>query len=130
MAKEKRIRMLMEKAVNDLQEYVNKQEEEDEEIDPEVPIYFAELKLCKTEKEIRQYMKEFGWKSAGRPHGIKQTEKRYVVYIIDGDKKKKIGKYPTFEEMALDLDLTTDQCQNIYYNRAKKLMKIYEIKKL
>jgi hypothetical protein len=66
----------------------------------------------------------------GRLTGSRQQKKRYVVYEINGEKKEKIGKYKTFKEMASDLNLTEDQCQNLYYSRTKKLNGRYKIKKL
>jgi hypothetical protein len=66
----------------------------------------------------------------GRPNGSIQQKKRYVVYEINGEKKEKIGKYKTFKEMASDLNLTEDQCQNLYYGRTKKLRNMYKIKKI
>jgi hypothetical protein len=67
---------------------------------------------------------------AGRPTGSMQKKKRYVVYEFDGEKKVKVGKYKTFKEMALDLNLTENQCQNLYYKRTKKLRNKYKIKKI
>lgn len=48
-------------AKHDLLQYIqdNKSEFED---DLEIPLYYPELKECKTLKEIHNYMKSFGWK--------------------------------------------------------------------
>ena len=59
----KKFKDLMLKAEDDLDEYIEKWEEENEETDVERPIYYAELKQCKTIKEIKEYMKDFGWEN-------------------------------------------------------------------
>lgn len=69
-------------------------------------------------------------KKSGRPFGSNQIKKRYVVYKIENKMDKKIGKYKTFAEMALDLDLSRDKCQDIFYGRSKKLSKTYKIQKI
>lgn len=51
----------MEKAMDDLYEYIEKREETELEVDPEAEIYICELKMCKSEREIKKYMEEFGW---------------------------------------------------------------------
>jgi hypothetical protein len=65
-----------------------------------------------------------------RPNGSRQQKKRYVVYETNGENKEKISKYKTFKEIASDLNLTENQCQNLYYRRTNKLKGRYKIKKL
>ena len=52
---------LMEEAKFDLHQYIYDQEIENQEIDLESPIYLAELEMCNTKQEIKDYMEEFGW---------------------------------------------------------------------
>ena len=55
---------LMIQAENDLQEYLDKWEEDNYEINIEAPLYFIELKECKTVKEIKEYMEQYGWEKS------------------------------------------------------------------
>jgi hypothetical protein len=41
-----------------------------------------------------------------------------------------MGEYKTFDDIASKLNLSTDQCQNIYYGRSKNLSKLYRIDKI
>ena len=56
-----KIKDLMSQAEEDLQEYLDKWEEDNGEINVEAPVYFMELRQCKTVKEIVEYMEDFGW---------------------------------------------------------------------
>ncbi|AVL93348.1 hypothetical protein za3_8 [Zamilon virus] len=58
---QKKLESLRNRAENDLIKYLDKQEEENEEIDPETPIYWIELEECKSIEDINEFMKEFGW---------------------------------------------------------------------
>jgi hypothetical protein len=69
-------------------------------------------------------------KNVGRPLGSKQKEKRYAVYNLTDREPFLIGKFKTFEAIAKKLDLTTDQCQNLYYKRSKKWATSFLIEKL
>ena len=66
-----KIKDLMSQAENDLQEYLDKWEEDNGEINVEAPVYFMELRQCKTVKEIVEYMKEFGWEKNNTKDKIK-----------------------------------------------------------
>ena len=57
-----KIKDLMSQAEEDLQEYLDKWEEDNGEINVEAPVYFMELRQCETVKEIVEYMEDFGWK--------------------------------------------------------------------
>lgn len=54
---------LMLEAEEDLDEFIEHHKLEKSKVESEADIYRAELKLCENKKDIKKFMKHFGWSS-------------------------------------------------------------------